>query len=92
MVERALDWFKNNLSNCKLCPLECGVDRRHQVGRCGVGVRPKLSSVILHFGEEPPISGDTGAGTIFFTGCNMRCVYCQNMNFSQKGLGVEVSR
>lgn len=91
MVERALDWFRNNLSNCKLCPLECGVDRRHQVGRCGVGVRPKLSSVILHFGEEPPISGDTGAGTIFFTGCNMRCVYCQNMNFSQKGLGVEVS-
>ncbi|MBC7122323.1 MULTISPECIES: radical SAM protein [Pseudothermotoga] len=91
MVERVIDWFKNNLSNCRLCPLSCGADRRRRVGHCGVGARPKLSSVVLHFGEEPPISGETGAGTIFFTGCNMRCIYCQNMNFSQKGLGTEVS-
>ncbi|WP_041077459.1 radical SAM protein [Thermotoga caldifontis] len=89
MVER-IEWFKGHLSSCRLCPIECGVDRRSQLGRCGVGDAAKLSSVVLHFGEEPPISGETGAGTIFFTGCNMRCVYCQNMNFSQRGLGVEV--
>lgn len=89
MVER-IEWFRSHLSNCRLCPVECGVDRRSQLGQCGVGDAAKLSSVVLHFGEEPPISGETGAGTIFFTGCNMRCVYCQNTNFSQKGLGVEV--
>lgn len=91
MDELALEWFRKNLLSCELCPRMCKVDRRHQIGSCGVADRPKLSSVVLHFGEEPPISGETGAGTIFFSGCNMRCIYCQNMNFSQKGLGVEVS-
>lgn len=90
MTEQIREWFRSNLAGCKLCPRKCGVDRRSELGWCGVGKKAKLSSVVLHFGEEPPVSGETGAGTIFFTGCNMRCIYCQNMNFSQRGLGVEV--
>jgi len=49
-------------------------------------------SVVLHFGEEPPISGESGAGTIFFSGCNLRCIYCQNMNFSQLAKGIEITQ
>ncbi|MEN3007669.1 radical SAM protein [Pseudothermotoga sp.] len=90
MDELVREWFRKNLLSCKLCPRNCNVDRRSKLGWCGVGDRAKLSSVVLHFGEEPPVSGESGAGTVFFTGCNMRCIYCQNMNFSQKGLGVEV--
>jgi putative pyruvate formate lyase activating enzyme len=67
------------------------VNRYETTGRCKIGSKVKIMSVVLHFGEEPPISGETGAGTIFFSGCNLRCVYCQNMNFSQKADGVEIS-
>ncbi|MEJ5228831.1 MAG: radical SAM protein [Pseudothermotoga sp.] len=83
--------MKEKMYHCDLCPVECGVNRHQQVGKCGIGVAPKLMSALLHFGEEPPISGESGAGTIFFSGCNLRCVYCQNMNFSQKANGVEVT-
>jgi len=76
---------------CDLCPVKCGVNRYQQVGKCGIGAAPKLMAALLHFGEEPPISGESGAGTIFFSGCNLRCIYCQNMNFSQKTDGVEVT-
>ncbi|HEY8542551.1 MAG TPA: radical SAM protein [Pseudothermotoga sp.] len=61
------------------------------MGKCKIGNLPKLMSVVLHFGEEPPISGENGAGTIFFSGCNLRCIYCQNMNFSQLANGVEIT-
>lgn len=69
----------------------CHVDRRYSLGVCGVGYLPKLSNIVLHKGEEPPISGDTGAGAVFFTGCQMKCIYCQNMGFSQRGVGTELS-
>ncbi len=69
----------------------CKVDRYQSVGKCKVADLPKLMSVVLHFGEEPPISGENGAGTIFFSGCNLRCIYCQNMNFSQMANGVEIT-
>jgi putative pyruvate formate lyase activating enzyme len=80
----------DNLEKCELCPRKCGVDRYRTTGICGLPARAKISNAVLHFGEEPPISGKTGAGTVFFSGCNMKCVYCQNMGFSQKGIGTEV--
>ncbi len=79
------------LSNCKLCPHNCGVDRSIYNGFCGVGYLPKLSNIVLHKGEEPPLSGETGAGAVFFSGCQMKCIYCQNMGFSQKGIGIEIT-
>lgn len=78
------------LTDCRLCPRECGVDRRQKTGICGVGYLPKVSNIVLHKGEEPPISGKDGAGTVFFSGCPMKCVYCQNMGFSQRGVGREI--
>ncbi len=58
---------------------------------CGAGWNLKISNALLHFGEEPPISGSRGSGAIFFSGCPMRCVYCQNMGFSQGNIGVEIT-
>jgi len=79
-----------HLIDCHLCPRECGVDRRQKTGVCGVGYLPKVSNIVLHRGEEPPISGENGAGAVFFSGCPMKCVYCQNMGFSQRGIGQEI--
>ena len=64
---------------CELCPRKCRVERsQERFGYCGVGELPKIARAALHFDEEPPISGTGGAGTIFFSGCNLRCVFCQN--------------
>ena len=73
------------LSNpCKLCPRNCLSKRREgQVGYCGIGFEPKVSSAGPHFGEEPVLVGTGGSGTIFFAGCNLRCVFCQNYDISQ---------
>jgi len=62
-----------------------------EIGYCKTGLLPVVSSYNLHFGEEPPISGFRGSGTIFFTHCNMRCIYCQNYPISQLGVGKEVT-
>jgi putative pyruvate formate lyase activating enzyme len=79
------------LESCRLCPRECGVNRlkNDKLGFCRSGLAPVLSSVSPHFGEEPPLSGTRGSGTIFFTNCNLRCVYCQNYPISQMGNGEE---
>ena len=70
---------------CDLCPRGCHSDRNEKnCGYCGVGELPKIARAALHFDEEPPISGSRGAGTIFFSGCNLRCVYCQNYLISAK--------
>lgn len=79
------------LESCTLCPRMCQVDRRTTKGICGVGYLPKVSNIVLHKGEEPPLSGENGAGAVFFSGCQMKCIYCQNMGFSQKGVGFEIS-
>jgi putative pyruvate formate lyase activating enzyme len=80
------------LHNCRVCPRRCGVDRLNgERGICRVGKNPVVSSYNVHFGEEPPISGTRGSGTIFFTNCNLRCIYCQNFPISQLGNGVEVT-
>jgi len=79
------------LKKCHLCPRKCLVNRlQDEKGFCGAGKRTAVSSYNLHFGEEPPISGYRGSGTIFFTHCNLRCCFCQNYPISQLGNGQEV--
>jgi putative pyruvate formate lyase activating enzyme len=80
------------LEECTVCPRECGVNRlKGEIGFCGIGREPKVASFNLHTGEEPPISGTKGSGTIFFSGCNLRCRYCQNFPISQMRNGEEVT-
>lgn len=79
------------LEACSICPRKCGVNRlKDELGFCKTSSRAKVCSFMPHYGEEPPISGVRGSGTIFFTYCNMSCVYCQNYQFSQLGEGREV--
>jgi putative pyruvate formate lyase activating enzyme len=79
------------LESCRACPRECGVNRleNDKLGFCRSGLKPVISSASAHHGEEPPLSGTRGSGTIFFANCNLRCVYCQNYPISQMGNGVE---
>jgi putative pyruvate formate lyase activating enzyme len=80
------------LSSCTICPRQCGVNRNvGGLGFCRTGQLPMISSFGPHFGEEPPLVGRNGSGTIFFTHCNLRCGYCQNYEISQLGCGREVS-
>ncbi len=80
------------LNSCSLCPRKCGVNRlNNEKGFCKTGLDPVVYSFMSHQGEEPPVSGARGSGTIFFSNCNMACVYCQNYEFSQQGRGEEVS-
>lgn len=82
----------NLLKSCQLCPRCCKVNRlKDKKGFCGAGKDIIMYNSHLHFGEEPPISGIKGSGTIFFAYCNSRCVYCQNYKFSQLGEGRVVS-
>lgn len=77
---------------CRQCPRECGVDRNSgQIGACGEGAPVRVSRYSLHHWEEPPISGNSGSGTIFFTGCPLGCIYCQNEAISHRGRGNAVS-
>jgi putative pyruvate formate lyase activating enzyme len=79
------DSLTNQLSNCVCCPRACGIDRlAGKVGFCRIPASIRISHVGLHFGEEPALSGTKGSGTIFFTGCNLRCVFCQNFQISQE--------
>ena len=91
-LENKVKKLNKLLKNCKLCPHRCGVDRNSgRKGFCRSGVRPVVSASMAHYGEEPPISGTGGSGTIFFSNCNMRCVYCQNYQISQESEGEEIS-
>jgi len=75
----------DQLTRCECCPRRCGVDRlKGKTGFCRVSSGIQVSHAGLHFGEEPPISGTKGSGTIFFSGCNLRCVFCQNYQISQE--------
>jgi putative pyruvate formate lyase activating enzyme len=78
-----------NLTECRVCPLECGADRTKTRGSCGAKDLLEISSWNLHFGEEPPISGFRGSGTVFFTHCSMKCCFCQNYPISHLGHGRE---
>ena len=76
---------------CNLCPRLCGVDRTANTGFCGCGSNVKVARAALHFWEEPCISGKNGSGTVFFSGCTLRCCYCQNREISTGGFGKEVT-
>jgi len=76
------------LSACRLCPRRCGVNRLEgEIGYCGAGSELMVSSAFPHFGEERPLVGRHGSGTIFLTHCNLRCVFCQNYDISHLGRG-----
>ncbi|MBO5701807.1 MAG: 4Fe-4S cluster-binding domain-containing protein [Clostridia bacterium] len=75
--------------NCNICPRGCRVDRESAVGVCRSGALPKISRVSRHMYEEPAICGERGAGTVFFSGCNLGCVFCQNSVISRRSLGKE---
>lgn len=75
----------NQLIKCECCPRNCGINRLEgRIGFCRVSADIQISHAGLHFGEEPPISGTKGSGAIFFAGCNLRCVFCQNYQISQE--------
>jgi len=79
--------------SCTLCPRECRADRiEGETGFCGLGPVAVLARALPHFGEEPPISGTGGAGTLFFTSCNLRCPYCQNYQISRDRMGQAMDR
>ncbi|MCI9456110.1 MAG: radical SAM protein [Oscillospiraceae bacterium] len=79
------------MEHCTLCPRKCGADRRTQTGACGAGILPKLARAGVHMWEEPCISGERGSGTVFFSGCSLRCVFCQNYPISIGGYGKEIT-
>jgi len=76
---------------CNICPRKCNIDRSLSNGYCHGGKNAKVALVSIHKWEEPSISGTNGSGTIFFSGCNMRCVFCQNHNISHGNKGIEIT-
>ncbi len=80
------------LRSCMLCPFECKVNRiEGQVGKCRAGLNVKVALASVHNYEEPCISGKNGSGTVFFSNCNLNCVYCQNYKISSEGYGKEIN-
>ena len=77
---------------CSICPRKCNVERKTANGFCKTSEKFKLARAALHFWEEPCISGKNGSGAIFFSGCNLKCVYCQNYEISRDNKGMEISR
>ena len=84
--------LRSLLSPCRLCPRRCGVDRaRGERGFCGIGARATVASFGPHFGEEPELVGRGGSGAIFFSGCNLGCLFCQNYDISLERAGEEAT-
>ncbi len=84
-----------DMQDCTLCPRECHADRTAgQTGFCGQSEQIMAARAALHFWEEPCLSGTNGSGTVFFSGCNLRCVYCQNHTIAQgqTGKGISIER
>lgn len=79
------------MSICNFCARRCGIDRSQHAGFCGMTEKIRIARAGLHFWEEPCISGEKGSGTVFFSGCNLRCVYCQNYEISTGGSGQEIT-
>ncbi len=89
-LERRAQAAVAQLRDCDSCGRACHVDRTVQLGSCRTGVRAVVASAGPHFGEEDPLRGSSGSGTIFFSWCNLNCQYCQNADISQRGRGEEV--
>jgi putative pyruvate formate lyase activating enzyme len=79
------------MKKCELCPRKCGIDRMNQTGFCGASDKVKVARAALHYMEEPCISGENGSGTVFFSGCNMKCCFCQNYEVSHNVFGKEIT-
>lgn len=85
-------YFLDMLQKCNLCPRKCNIDRLNgEIGFCNASKDIKIAKVCLHQWEEPCISGTKGSGTVFFSNCNLKCVFCQNYNISHEGTGKLVS-
>ncbi|KAF2459031.1 hypothetical protein BDY21DRAFT_199410 [Lineolata rhizophorae] len=81
-----------HLRNCNLCPRLCGVNRYETTGVCLIGAETvKVNTIAPHFGEEPPLQGHNGSGSVFFSGCNMRCVFCQNHDIAHQRNGFDLT-
>ena len=79
--------------SCSQCPRKCSVNRTlGKAGYCGENAELRIATACLHFGEEPPLTVNGGSGTIFFTGCTLRCAFCQNYQISQQGMGASVDK
>lgn len=88
--EKRVEALFGKLASCEVCMRKCHVNRlEDSAGWCRIGRKAKVASATKHHGEEPPISGSRGSGTIFFSGCNLRCAYCQNYDISQEDVGRE---
>lgn len=83
--------YRELLYECRLCPRECGIDRRKSRGFCGEGESVRIARADLHMWEEPCISGTNCSGAVFFSGCNLKCVFCQNFEISHEGKGFELT-
>ena len=79
------------MDGCRLCPRECGIIRSKSAGFCGAGDKLRAARIAPHFWEEPIISGSKGTGAVFFSGCSLKCVFCQNYAISHERLGREIS-
>lgn len=79
------------LKKCNLCPRNCHIDRYKNVGVCGASFEIKVAHYGLHMWEEPIISGNSGSGTVFFSNCNLKCIFCQNRDISEGGYGKEIT-
>ena len=91
-IDSKIESFERLTSNpCNLCPRMCGTDRNIRTGFCQSSNRMKVARAAVHFWEEPCISGTRGSGTVFFSGCVLRCCYCQNYRISSEGFGQEIS-
>ncbi len=80
-----------DINNCNLCPRECGADRYTGTGFCGCGANIRAAKAYLHMWEEPCISGTRGSGTVFFSGCNLKCCFCQNYKISHENHGKSIT-
>ena len=80
-----------DMTDCRLCPRNCRVNRKERTGFCGEKDGIRCARAALHYWEEPCISGTRGSGAVFFSGCSLKCCYCQNYQISQEGLGKEIS-
>jgi putative pyruvate formate lyase activating enzyme len=91
VLEKRAHWALSHLAICEICPRRCNVNRlEEEKGFCRIGRYARVYSYTPHFGEEPPLVGRHGSGTIFFSGCNLACVFCQNYDISQMDSGQEV--
>lgn len=91
-IDKRIEALYAKLEQCDICPRKCGVNRLEgEIGYCGAGAGLRISSAQPHFWEEAPLVGMGGSGTVFLTHCSLRCVFCQNYDISQEGLGEEMT-